>query len=210
MKIIHEDKEIEVYTAEEVTARETTAAAAAVKAKETEFAPIKTDLETRLGEANKALGERTGEFKQFRKLSDETKAKLTVAERTIYENQELMAKKDEERVAAEAKAHEARVDATIRAKAGSDEKLFTRMKEMWGIIGINATAPEEMEKKTLMILGALKTTEPDIVAQVMGASGGGWAPPAAKQDGEKSFADSERGALGAAELGLVTKPPEKK
>lgn len=209
MKIMNDEGvEIEVYTAEEVKTQTETAVSTAVKAKEVEFGKTKAEIDTELANAKKALGERAAEFGQFRKLNEETVAKLTVAERTIYENQKSMAEEKEKNQATEKAATEARVTAAIRAKVGTDEKLFTKVKGMYDIIGIEAKTPEEIEKKTLAALGALGQTEPDLVATVAGFSGGSYTPPVVKKEGEGSFADSERGKSGAAELGL--KFPEAK
>jgi hypothetical protein len=43
----------------------------------------------------------------------------------------------------EKKNKEAMVESVIRSKAGNDEKLFTKMKSMWEVFGIeaNATVP---------------------------------------------------------------------
>lgn len=197
--------EVEVYTAEEVQARET----AAVTAKEAEFGTIKTKLETDLADVTKALNERTGEFKQFRKLNDEAVAKLSVAERTIYENGLIMQEERERNAKTEADRKTALVDSALRARAGTDDKLFQKLKDTYSIIGIEANTPEEVEKKVLMTLGALQTTQPDLVATVVGFSSGGFLPPNQQQEEQKSFADSERGKAGAAELGLMTEAPKK-
>lgn len=206
MKVTNDEGvEVEVYTADEMKA----ASEAAVQAKEKEFTPIKTKLETDLADATKALGERAGEFKQFRKLNDDVVVKLSVAERTIYENglalQEAR-EKDEKRT----KDDNARlVDTAIRAKVGTDEKLFTKVKDMYSLIGIEATTPEAVERKVLATLGAIGTTEPDLVASVAGFSGGSYIPPVVKKEGEGSFADTEQGKRGAVELGLKLEADKK-
>ena len=53
-----------------------------------------------------------------------------------------------------------------------------------------------------MILGAINATEPDLLANVAGFSGGSWNPPSAKKEEDKSFADTDSGKSLAAELGL--------
>jgi hypothetical protein len=206
MKITNDEGiEVEVYTAEEVTARETVAVTTAVKAKEEEFGKTKAQLDSELTEAKKALGDRTSEFGKFRKLNDETVAKLTVAERTIYENQKFMADAKEKEEATKKTAIEKQIDATIRAKVGTDDKLFAKVKDMYSVIGIEANTPEEISRKTLTALGALQTTEPDMVAAALGANGGSFAPPGEKKEEEKSFADTEKGKAGAEFLGLKLK-----
>ncbi len=206
MKITGADGvEVEVYTAAEVTQRET----AAVQAKEKEFGAVKSDLEGKLTDAQKALNERAGEFKQFRKLSEDAVAKLSIAERTIYENGVLLQEERDKTVKSEKERKDLLVDAAIRAKTGNDQKLFDEVKKMWSVIGIEANTPEEMEKKALASLGALQGTSPDLAGKLGSFNGGSWTPPAVKTDGEKTFADTERGAAGAKELGLTLETPKK-
>lgn len=199
MKIVNDDGvEIEVYTAEDMQAQ---------------LNPLKEAVEkttAELTETKKALSERSGQFVQFRKLNDEAIEKLSIAERTIYDNQlALEEERNKNKIENEKRIGEM-VDTLIRSKAGSDEKLFTKMKDMWSIIGIDAVTPELMETKAKMILGAISTTEPDALASVAGFSGGSWNPPAAKtENDEKSFAETEQGKQGAAELGLILETPKK-
>jgi hypothetical protein len=203
--------EIEVFTAEEVQAKIDAATTTAVKAKEDEFGKTKSQLDAELADARKALGERAGEFKQFRELHADVVAKLSLAERTIYENQLAQKKADDTRVADDKKRQDAVVDTVLRSKAGKDEKLFTKMKDTWGIINVNATTPEEIEKKVMMVLGAIQTTEPDLLAGVAGFSGSGYMPPKQKASGdEESFGNTEKGKAMAKDLGLTLEPPAKK
>lgn len=174
MKIINDDgDEIEVYTADEVKSQVETA----VKTKETEFTTVKTTLEQELTQAKDALGQRAGEFKNFRKLNDDVLAKLDIAQRTIYENGLALENARVARETSDKALREGQIDAALRLKAGSDEKLLTKMKDMWNIIGIDAQTPEAIESKTRMILGAISTTEPDLMASVAGFRGGSWNPP---------------------------------
>lgn len=206
-KILAEDgvTEVEVYTVDEMKAQIETA----VKAKETEFGKTKEQIEKELGETKKALHERTGEFKQFRKLNDDTVAKLTVAERTIYENSLRLEEANQAREKSEADNKEKTIDSIIRGKVGTDEKVITKVKEMYKIIGLNDGSPQEIEARTLAAIGALGTTTPDLVTGIISFNGS-YAPPTTKKDGEASFADSERGKKGANELGLILETPAKK
>lgn len=197
--------EIEVFTVEEVQARET----AAVTAKEGEWGKTKAQIEQERDEARKALDERTGEFKQFRKLSDDAVAKLSIAEKTIYENGLLLEEERQKNVKSETDRKNTMVEQALRARAGTDDKLFQKLKDTYSVIGIEANTPEEVERKIQMTLGALQTTEPDLVANVIGFSGGGFLPPSAINKPEESFADTDRGKAGASELGLMTEPPKK-
>jgi hypothetical protein len=191
---------IEVFTAEELNGK----IAESVSAKESEYAPKLSELEklnSELSDAKKALGDRASEFRQFRKLSDEAVSKLSLAEKTIYENGVILHEEREKRSDLEKKLYDGQVDSIIRTKVGSDEKLFTKMKEMWGVVNVEAQTPEQIEYKAKMILGAIGTTEPDLVASLGGFSGG-HIPPVAQKE-EKGFADTDKGKALANELGLA-------
>ena len=192
--------EVEAFLPEEVEAK----VSEAVKAKETEYATKLKEKEDKIAEQGKALGERANQFATFRKLNDDVVAKLSEAERTIYENGLALSKEQEERKATEKRNQEALVETAIRGKAGTDEKLFAKMKDMWGVINIEAVTPEQIEQKTKMILGAINQTEPDLLASVAGFSNGSYMPPKTgdEKEGEKTFADTEKGKKLADELGL--------
>lgn len=203
-------EEIEVFTAAEVTEQVTKATEDTKKIANDEFGKTKAQIEAERDEAKKALGERTSEFGKFRKLNDETLAKLSIAERTIYENQKVADDREQIRVKKEQEDQAARVDVALRSKAGKDEKLFTKMKELWGAIQIDAVTPEQIENKTLMVLGAIQTTQPDLLASVSGFSSGRYVPPGTSSGDKKdSFADTERGKAAAKELGLDFEPKKK-
>lgn len=194
-------KQIEVFTAEEVATK-----TAAVEAT---YKPQVTELTEKLTDAEKRAAERAGEFAQFRKLSDEQVAKLSVAERTIYENQVAMAAKDETIAAGNKKVYESAVDATIRAKVGNDPKVFDKAKAMYGLINLEDTTPEQMQARAAAAVGALMQTEPDLLASISVGASGSYEPPKPKTQGEGSYADTEAGKAAAAALGLTIEPPKK-
>lgn len=197
-------EEIEVYTADEVAAAR---AETETKVKG-EYEPKLTEATEKLTDAEKRAAERAGEFAQFRKLSDEAVLKLSVAERTIYENGLALEQERTKRVEAETSARKAQVDSIIKTKAGGNQPLIDKMNEMWPLMNIEALTPEQIEAKATMVLGALSTTVPDLVAQANGFAGGSYQPPqAAKKEGE-SYADTEAGKKGAAELGLMVEAPK--
>ena len=200
----NEGAEIEVYTAEEVTARET----AAKTEVEGIWKPQLVEATEKLTDAEKRAAERAGEFANFRKLSDEQVAKLTVAERTIYENTLLLQAEKDKNIENDKKVYDAAVDATIRAKVGNDPKLFEKAKAMYKVIGLEDATPEQMQQRATAAVGALVQTEPDLLAVIGVSSSGSYMPPvaAAKDD---SFAATERGKAGAAELGLIIEAPKK-
>lgn len=168
-----EGVEVEAFLPDEVNAKVTEA----VTTKETEFKTVKTTLEQELTQAKTALGARANEFAQFRKLNDDAVAKLSEAERTIYENQLALKDEREKNALAEKARIDSQVDNALRAKAGNDEKLFGKMKDMWSVIGIDAQTPEAIENKTKMIIGAISANEPDLIASIAGFKGGSWNPP---------------------------------
>ena len=193
LKVINPDnleEEIEVYTAEELQAK--------IEEKETEKAQIVKERD----EARVALGNRTAEFGQFRKLNDGAKAKLSEAEKLNYENSLLLHEQLEKNKELEKNVRQSQVDSILRAKVGNDDKLFQKAKETWNIININAETPDEIDAKSRMVLGALGIQDTNPVASV-GNFSGGYLPPGAQGSEGKTFADTDRGRAAAAELGIV-------
>ena len=205
-KILDEnEKEIEVYTADEVAAK----AKEAADAKEAEYNPKLKKYEEDLAEAKTALGERASEFNQFRKLSDAAVAKLGVAEKTLYDNQLLMQKMNDDRKESEKKATQVTIDNVIKAKVGTDEKVIAKVKELWGMFNIEATTQEQIENKTQMILGAIHSTQPDLLTSVRGFGSGSHIPPEYKDNGDKTYGDTDAGKNLAKDLGLILEVPKK-
>lgn len=195
--------EVEAFTTDEHAAGITQA----VTARETEFGAKLTDAEKKIAEKDAALAARAAEFGQFRKLNEETLAKLSEAERTIYQNQLLAKEESDSRAAKEKDAQEKAIDAAIKQKAGNNTALQARMKEMWTVVGVEATTPEQIEQKTAMVLGAIGATQPDLVASLPGFSGSHLPPQKQQKEGE-SFADTDRGKAAGAELGLKLETPK--
>lgn len=198
-------EDVEVFTAAEVTARET----AMRTTVEGEFKPRLDEATTKLTEAEKRAVERAGEFGEFRKLRDEDVAKLAEKDRIIYENTLRLNEANDKRVAAEQATVQSNVDTAIKAKAGENPKLIEKINEMWKIIGVEAVTPEQIDAKLAMVLGAISTTTPDLLATVNGFPGGGYQPPVVQKEGDKTFADTESGKGLAAELGLTLETPKK-
>lgn len=206
MKITNDGgEEIEVFTAEEVTARE----AGVRTAVEGEYKPKLDAAEAEKIRLDGLLKSRAQEFAGFRELNEEQVSQLAEKDRIIYENQLAIKKAEDLRVAGIETAHKTAVAAAIDARAGGNAKLKEEMEKMWGLIGIEAQTPEQIESKVLVVLGALSTSSPDLMASVNGFQGGSFAPPKAPGSGDKSFADSDAGKAGAAELGLMVEAPKK-
>lgn len=198
-------EEIEVFTADEVAVARTEAE---TKVKG-EFEPKVNELTEKLTDAEKRAAERAGEFAQFRKLSDEAVAKLSVAERTIYENGLALNQANDRAKTAEEAGRKAVVDNVIKTVANGNQPLIDKMNEMWPLISIEALTPEQIEAKAKVVLGALSTTVPDLVATANGFSGGSYQPPVQQKKEGESYADTDAGKAAAAELGLMVEPPKK-
>lgn len=198
--------EIEVFTADEVKAQQESA----VQAATAEFGKTKAEIEKERDDARKALGERSSEFGQFRELHKDVVDKLGAAERTIYENTLAQKKAEDVRIEKEKTAHENAVNNAIKTKAGTDEKLQAKIKEMWPLLNLDESTPELIESKLLTVLGAISVSAPDLVASVSGFSGGTFLPPDHKDDKDKDFADTDKGKAIAKELGLLTGVPKTK
>lgn len=197
-------EEVDVYTAQERQAD----IDAAVAAKDGEYQPKITELETELGTVRTKLGERTSEIREFRKLSDEQVGKLSESEQVIYQNQLTIAERDATIAATSKAAHEAAVVAAIRATVGTDQKLFDEAFKMYGLVNLEDASPEQMKIRVAAAIGALGQTSPDLLAAA-GFSSGSFEPKKQEQQSD-SFADSEAGKAAAAELGLIVEPPEQK
>lgn len=198
-------EDVTVFTAEEVTARET-AAAEKIKG---EYEPKLTAAQAEEARLSGLLKSRAQDFAAFRTLSEEQVAKLDEKDRIIYENQKQLKEAADQRIADAAAATKAVVANAIKAKAGDNTKLAEKMTEMYDLIGVKAETPEQIEAKVLMTLGAIGTSTPDLVASVNGFSSGSYAPPATPGNDGKSFADTPSGQAGAAELGLTLEAPKK-
>ena len=206
-KILGEDgvTEIEVFTTEEVAAARTAASAET----EAKFKPQLEELGGKLTDAEKRAAERATEFGQLRKLSDEQVSKLSVAERTIYDNQIEIQKERDKNKEADKAAYDSNVAAAIRAKVGTDQKLFDKVKGMYDIVGLEDNTAGGIARRVTAALGALGSTEPDLLASAGFTVGGSFEPPKAKDKAQETFADTEKGKAGAAELGLITSAPKK-
>ena len=192
------ETEIEVFTADEVQAKADEAAAAAE-------AKLKPDLEKATGEVTRLDGllkSRAKEFAGFRELNEEQVAKLDEKDRIIYENQKAIKASEDARIADTQAAQKAQIAAAIEAKAGGNTKLAEKMTSMWDIITVDAKTPQEIEAKLLMVLGAISTTAPDLLATVAGFSGGSYVPPKTTGGDGKSFADTPEGQAFAKSIGL--------
>lgn len=206
MKFKQEDgTEIDVFTAEEVTARE----AAVRTAVEGEYKPQLTEAQQKLNEANIAAAKRAEEFGQFRKLSDEQVAKLDEAQRIVYQNGLLLQQERDKNAEATKVARETSISAAIRTRVGTDQKVFDKVRSMYDLVTLADQSPEQIAARVAAAVGALGQTEPDLLASIGLTASGGYQPPQ-QQQGDKTFADSEAGKAGAAALGLMTEAPKEK
>lgn len=197
-------EQVEVFTAAEVEAAKTEIKTTV----EAEYAPKLADLTTKITAAETAAAARAGEFTNFRKLSDEQVAALAEKDRIIYQNSLVLKEEQDKRVALEKTTHDNAVTSVIKGKAGTNADLQKKMEEMWPLIQIEALTPEQMEAKAQMVLGAISTTTPNLLAGVIGFTGS-YAPPSGDDDGKKGFGETERGKAMAGALGLLTEAPKK-
>lgn len=204
MKIEHNGEEIEVYTAAELEA----AKGEVRTTVEGEYKPQLTAAETEKERLNNLLKDRAEEFKGFRKLRDEDVAKLDVAQRTIYENGLALNEEREKNAKAEKDRKEMVITTAIKGKAGADEKLATKIRSIYDAINVEANTPEEIERRLGMALGAIGASEPDLLANVAGFSGGSYKPPQEVKKDE-GFGATDAGKAAAKELGLILEPPKK-
>lgn len=194
--------ETEVFTAAEVEAAKT-----AVKG---EFEPKLTAAEQEKVRLEGLLKDRAEEFKGFRKLSDENVAKLDANARVMYENG-LALEAEREKNAGYAKvAKDSAIATAVRAKVGTNEKLFEEAMKMYQIVSLDDTTPEGIAKRANAAFGALSTDQPNLLAAAGFQMSGGFAPPVEDADGKKSFADAPQGEAFAKRMGMLTKPPEEK
>lgn len=197
-------EEVEVFTTEEVAARET-----AVRTEvEGVYKPQLEDATKKLTAAEEAAAKRALEFGQFRKLSEEQVKQLSEKDAIIYANQLQIQEGKEREDASKKSAKESAVTAAIRSKVGTNEKLFTEAQKMYGLLGLDDATPEGIAQRVTAALGALGSTQPDLLAGA-GFSGGSFEPPKQKEKAEETFADKEAGKELAGKLGLTLEEPKK-
>ena len=193
MKVEIDGEEKEVFTAEEVEA-----AKIAVRG---EFEPKLTAAETEKQRLEGLLKERADEFKGFRKLSDEQVAKLDAANRQIYENGLALAEANTRNAEADKRVYDSTVAAAVRAKVGTNAKLFEETMKMYQLVGLDDSTEEGITKRANAAFGALSVDQPDLLASAGFALGGGYTPPVVEK-GNETFADSDAGRAAATALGL--------
>lgn len=202
-------EEVDVFTADEVTARETAARTAAEgewKPKAESAMSEKERLEGLLEQRSKEVAGARGEFKR---LSDEQVGALTAAQKVIYDNQILLAEKDVKIAESDRKVYEGARDSMIRTKTNGDPKLFDKVKEMYAVINLEDITPEQMKMRVDAAFGAVGVVAPDFLASA-GFGGGSFEPPV-KGDDKQSYADTAAGKAAAAAFGLRTElTPEQK
>lgn len=197
-------EEVEVFTGAEVEER----AAAAAKAKEEEFGKTREQIEKERDEARAMLAQRTQSVLEFRKLNEEQKAKLSLAELALYENQEALHAEREKIAAADKKAYDNAVAASIRAQVGRDDKLFEEVHKMYDLIGLDDSTEDGIKGRVTAAVGALKAQQPDLLATINVTAGGQFEPPKPAEQAQETYADTAAGKELAAKLGLTVEPPK--
>lgn len=200
MKVDIDGVETEVFTAADVEAAKTT-----VKG---EYEPKLTAAEIEKTRLEGLLKDRADEFKGFRKLSDENVAKLDAASRQIYENGLAIAAEQEKNASYAKAAKETSIAAAVRAKTGTNEKLFEEAMKMYQIVGLDDGTPEGIAKRANAAFGALATDQPDLLASAGFQVGGGFEPPQPAGGDDKGFGTTEAGKEFAKRMGLIIEPPK--
>lgn len=201
-KILGEDgvTEIEVFTTDELAAKVAEATAAA----EGVWKPKLGELETKLTEAQQRVADRAVQMGQFRKLSDEQKAKLDETQRLLYDNMELLDAERTKNAGADKKAYDTAVASAIRGIVGKNDVLFGKVKDMYDVIQLEDVTPEQVAVRAKAAFGALGMSSPDLLASAGFRTDGAFEPPSEKKDpnAKESFADTPEGKAAAAALGL--------
>jgi len=200
-KIEVDGQEMEVFTQEEINA-----------AREEGATGVRTELEPKLTSAQKALAERTEQFaganRAFKKLSDDAVGKLTEAERTIYENQLVMAEQGTRLAEADKKVYDVAVATALRAKVGNDPKVFEEALKMYELINLDDVTVEGITARAAAAVGALGQIHPDLLAAAGISGGGSHMPPQPVTKENESFADTEAGKGLAKKLGMTLEVPK--
>ena len=198
-KVEIDGKEVEVYLASEVTERETAAKAAV----EAEWKPKVDDLTTKYEKAVADGRSKSKSIADFKELTDSQYAKLDEVQKTLYDNQKLIA--DQGKVISEIdqKTYESAVAAGIARVVGADKATQEKVKAMYDAINLEDDTPEKIETRARAALGALGGSQPDLLSS-LGFVGGGWQskPNETKAKEGDTFADTDAGRAAARELGL--------
>ena len=188
-------KEVEFYSADDLAAAKT--------AVEGEWKPKVDELTGKLEKAISDGRSKSKSITDFKELTDAQYAKLGEAEQTIYDNQKLIADQGKIISAADQKAYDSARAGVISKVANGNKDLVEKITAMYDLVGLEDDTPEKMEIRARAARGALGETQPDLLNS-LGFVGGGWAPKPKEDtsDGKKTFADTDAGKAGAAELGL--------
>lgn len=199
-------EKVQVYTAAERQADIDTAKAQV----ESEWKPKFETAEQEKVRLAGILETRTKEFgtarEGFRRLSDEQVGKLDEKDRIIYQNQLDIATERETNAKTNKSIHDAAVDVAIRARTGSNEEIFKKVKGMYGLINLEDLTPEQITTRVNAAVGAIGTTERDLLASA-GFGGGGFEAPVIQND-EKQLTPKQQEI--ARTLGLATTEEELK
>lgn len=194
IKITDDDgKEMEVYTPEELAAEKT--------ARETAEKTV-GELQTKLTSQERVLAEKNENFKRFKDLTEEDKAKMTADQ--IETSRAL----DNERTAREALEAEIKTDkatkitkATDRAVAaysGGNEDLKKQLEENITLVALEVTDEDSAMKKVELAYNMLGIGKPKINPLHQTWNG---TPPGTQPE---KFTETERGKAAASEMGDIT------
>lgn len=187
-------QEKEVYTAEELAAKDTeaTTAKTALEAANAEVAKLRT-----------VVAEKTDNFRKLNEMSAEEKAKMTseqIEDRKRWEAAEARAAALEQSINDDKKARiESDTAAALAKYHGGDEKLKAALEENFKLINLDGTDKETLEKRAKMAADMYKgqTGKPNPLMASM--NGGG--PVQKDPNKTQEFLKSDRAAEAMRRMG---------
>lgn len=188
-KITVEGNEMEVYTSEELTAREQ-AAAAAIEEKYKPVVEENTKTKGELAQERKFRAEQAINFKKLRDMTPEEKKDLSptdienrrIAEQTADELTQLKKEKEDD-----AKIHSEKLKTNaIKRWAGEDADLKKKLEDNWEIINLKATDEDTAAQRAEMAMNMTGLRKNNPLRQ-------SWSGDAPKKGIEDNFKETERG-----------------
>jgi hypothetical protein len=197
MKIENDEgKEIEVFTAEEVAAREKAAGEAVGKTEGEKNAALQAELE----KARRVLSEKTDNFKKLHEMTEEEKSKMSAAQiesAKRMEAAETRASALEEEIKKDktTRSDKAREKALARY-SGTDEKVKEKLVENYKLINLPEGDEDEINRKVEAAWNMMGVGKPKV--NPLNQS---WQGDAPNKGSSENFAESERGKAALKNMG---------
>lgn len=194
IKVPHPDKEgeeIEVYTPDEVAARDAEKDAA-ITAKDTELAAARAEVEKH----KRVASEQTTNFKRFSELGESEKAALSaekIAEMKRAEAAEDKVKALEDSINSDRQARiKSDTDAALKKYHGGDEKLKEALEKNFKMINLEGTDTETIQERARLAM-SMEAGKNGGRNPIFGNMNGG-APQSKEASKTEEFLKSEKGA----------------